>query len=447
MKKVIVFLSLIVMSNFVMFSQVNKLHDFESETGRDPYDGLITDGTYLYGLAQYGGTNSGGVAYKIKTDGTDYQVLHHFTNEEGTRPDGTLVLVDGYLYGSTYENGLNTDGCIFKIKTDGTEFEILLNLDDMYVPHMITDGTNLLWMVYMDLDPGVDGLKLCKLPMQGGALEMIHVSDEFFLHIGIPVVIENTMYVVNRNGGNFGSGYLFKLNMDGTGFEIIYHFNVVFNTVNYDGEYFYGTSTYGGTNSSGVLFKIKPDGTEYSVLKEFDYDSGSEPEYGLTFTDDLIYGLCQSGTSDGDGGIFSINKDGSNYQILYACDLFNSKGINPRGYLLPVGNKFYGVFQLGGANYVGTIFSFNFVSNVSLVNALGKVNIYPNPTQDFIQIENLTDCKSIEIFNIAGQLVISQTITSESNLKIDISQLNSGNYFVKLVDSNNNIFSSDFVKN
>jgi hypothetical protein len=78
---------------------------------------------------------------------------------------------------------------------------------------------------------------------------------------------------------------------------------------------------------------------------------------------------------------------------------------------------------------------------------LGKVNIYPNPTQDFIQIENHTDCKSIEIFNIAGQLVISQTITNESNLKIDISQLNSGNYFVKLIDSNNNIFSSDFVKN
>jgi uncharacterized repeat protein (TIGR03803 family) len=315
MKKVIVFLSLIVMINFVMFSQVTKLHDFASETGRDPYDGLITDDTYLYGLAQYGGTNSGGVVYKIKLDGTDYQVLHHFTNEEGTRPDGTLVLVDGYLYGSTYENGLNTDGCIFKIKTDGTEFEILLNLDDMYVPHMITDGTNLMWMVYMDLNPGEDGMKFCKLPLQGGALEMTHVHSQFFLLTGMPVVVSNTIYGVNTSGGNFGSGYLFKINFDGTGFEIIYHFDVVFNSVNYDGEYFYGTSTYGGANSSGVLFKIKPDGTEYSVLKEFDYDSGSEPEYGLTFTDDLIYGLCQSGTSDGDGGIFSINKDGSNYQI------------------------------------------------------------------------------------------------------------------------------------
>ncbi len=73
--------------------------------------------------------------------------------------------------------------------------------------------------------------------------------------------------------------------------------------------------------------------------------------------------------------------------------------------------------------------------------------IYPNPTDDFIQIENLSDCKSIEIFNVAGQLVIRQTITNVSNSKIDISELNSGNYLVKLIDLNNNIFSSDFVKN
>jgi uncharacterized protein (TIGR02145 family) len=73
--------------------------------------------------------------------------------------------------------------------------------------------------------------------------------------------------------------------------------------------------------------------------------------------------------------------------------------------------------------------------------------IYPNPTQDFIQIENLSDCKSIEIFNVTGQLVVSQTITNESNFKIDISELNSGNYLVKLIDSNNNVFSSDFIKN
>lgn len=84
--------------------------------GKEPLGGLITDGTYLYGMTQWGGANNKGTIFKIKTDGTDYSLLYSFDNANGERPDGDLVLINNFLYGTTVEGGTNNVGVIFKIK-------------------------------------------------------------------------------------------------------------------------------------------------------------------------------------------------------------------------------------------------------------------------------------------------------------------------------------------
>lgn len=70
-----------------------------------------------------------------------------------------------------------------------------------------------------------------------------------------------------------------------------------------------------------------------------------------------------------------------------------------------------------------------------LVN--GQNKIYPNPAVDFIEISrpqgNLTS-NSVEIFNILGEKVLSLEMKDDSNIKIDISSLPNGLYFLHIGD-------------
>lgn len=63
-----------------------------------------------------------------------------------------------------------------------------------------------------------------------------------------------------------------------------------------------------------------------------------------------------------------------------------------------------------------------------------QVNVYPNPTSDFITIEDLKDNFSngqIAIFNFLGQLVYQNNLNNTSS-KINLSDLQNGAYFIKI---------------
>lgn len=65
-----------------------------------------------------------------------------------------------------------------------------------------------------------------------------------------------------------------------------------------------------------------------------------------------------------------------------------------------------------------------------------KVSIYPNPTEDVINIKlangnNLPD--GYKIYNMLGQLVKEKQISNSSQLKVDASNLSNGMYFIKVL--------------
>jgi hypothetical protein len=61
-----------------------------------------------------------------------------------------------------------------------------------------------------------------------------------------------------------------------------------------------------------------------------------------------------------------------------------------------------------------------------------KTNIYPNPSDDIIniEIENINNAR-LEIYNVNGTLLFSKTLHSESE-KIDMSGFSEGLYLVKV---------------
>ncbi|UPT65458.1 MAG: CehA/McbA family metallohydrolase [Sphingobacteriales bacterium JAD_PAG50586_3] len=72
--------------------------------------------------------------------------------------------------------------------------------------------------------------------------------------------------------------------------------------------------------------------------------------------------------------------------------------------------------------------------------AAKPINLYPNPANEFITVDvgNITDKITIEVFDILGKILYSET-TFNNLTTINLSQFSSGSYFVK-VSSNSSIY-------
>ena len=83
------------------------------------------------------------------------------------------------------------------------------------------------------------------------------------------------------------------------------------------------------------------------------------------------------------------------------------------------------------------------ISDVVSVNEIkdNKCNVYPNPVNDILYIETqtLTQTLTIEIYDVYGRLQDYKTIRLQDNVAIDVENLKSGIYFVKISTEKGNI--------
>lgn len=70
-----------------------------------------------------------------------------------------------------------------------------------------------------------------------------------------------------------------------------------------------------------------------------------------------------------------------------------------------------------------------------------KASLYPNPVRDILNIETETELKSVEIYNLQGQKV-----KTSNQKQINVSNLASGTYLVKIQDENNGVATKKIVK-
>ncbi len=71
-------------------------------------------------------------------------------------------------------------------------------------------------------------------------------------------------------------------------------------------------------------------------------------------------------------------------------------------------------------------------------NADHRYQIYPNPANDYIVIENFNTDNVIQIFDITGNIVMSKS--SNINNQVDVSALPSGIYYIKINHETNSYF-------
>ncbi|PWU17419.1 MAG: hypothetical protein C5B50_11385 [Verrucomicrobia bacterium] len=344
-----------------------------SGDGTSPQRALIqgSDGV-LYGSTSSGGTNGGGIIFRIGTDGSGYQVLHNFNgfSGDGSNPGGPLLQgPDGILYGATWYGGSSGGGTVFRVDTHGSGYAILMS----FQPGMNAYG------IPVNQDPvGLttsNGITLYGTTVNGGASNAGTVfsistngSSYTILHSfsgtngevapnELTLSSDGMLYGTTSGRGQFGT--VFAMSLDGSGYTVLHRFDPTGGgpvgklVLGLDGT-LYGLITGGGSGDCGTCFTIKRNGTGYAVLLQVD-----NPPYspvGLAQGPDAtLYGTANGG---GFGTLFKLNTDGSNYSIMrYFFTTGGGDGANPRGPLVWGNDGFlYGTSYSGGSNALGMVF-------------------------------------------------------------------------------------------
>jgi uncharacterized repeat protein (TIGR03803 family) len=354
------------------------LHSFTASTaentdGENPYSLIFSNDT-LYGATGWGGSNGDGTVYKLNADGTGFTNLYNFNQGEpaaGNPPFG-LILSGNTLYGTDC-NGGSGFGTLFKIGTDGSSFTTLHTFDesDGTFPNSLLLAGNMLYGIGGTIfKVNIDGTDFMTLSSEGG---------------NTLILAGDMLYAVASGGGTNGNGSVFALDTNGASFAVLYTFTASLSNTNGDGsspnslilsgDTLYGTAQYGGANGSGTIFKLNTNGTGFTILHTFTADNGYGNGCGfcngnsdgsnptcLALAQNILYGAANEGGTGGLGTIFQLDTDGSGFTNLYNFYL-DYGGLSPTALILS-GNTLYGI----GSFFNGTVFRFTLPAPQLAVN-------------------------------------------------------------------------------
>jgi uncharacterized repeat protein (TIGR03803 family) len=170
---------------------------------------------------------------------------------------------------------------------------------------------------------------------------------------------------VDGCNGYCGYGVLYRVNTDGTGFQIIHKFCSETNCADGDASYslvlgtdgnLYGTTYYGGTGSCnggcGTIYRITPSTGAYEVVYNFNFStSGEEPAGLIVAADGTFYGLTEG--SLGELLFHYTESTGTLTTTVLNFPLVN--GLPSRGSMLTIGpgGNFYGLYAIYGVSGAG----------------------------------------------------------------------------------------------
>ena len=264
------------------FTAAEQSGRFDGYAGGDPhaYGPSIIQGAdnSLYGISFSGTNYPYGMVFKLNRNDSTLTVLHVFTNW-WTQPYSLIQGSGGTLYGTS-------PAYIFTLDTNGSNFH-LFTAEDRNLGKLVQVGNGTLYGT----------------SFQGGT------------------------GTYTTSGGEVG-GTVYKINPDGSGFAVLHNFSDYPDAgampsagliEGSDGA-LYGTTTYGGTNNAGTIFKLNQDGSGYQVLHSFKTDGidGQNPVGALVEgSDHMLYGTTSHGGTNNNGIVFRIALDGSGYSILH----------------------------------------------------------------------------------------------------------------------------------
>ncbi|MEA3489001.1 MAG: choice-of-anchor tandem repeat GloVer-containing protein [Candidatus Omnitrophota bacterium] len=184
-----------------------------------------------------------------------------------------------------------------------------------------------------------------------------------------------TLYGMTSAGGDSDYGTVFKINPDGSVFNLLHEFSGYPHdgrspqgSLIMDSGTLYGMTKWGGDSAlsprGGTIFKVNPDSTGYNILHDFngswgEAGDGRWPSGSLIIDSGTLYGMTAQGGASEDGTVFKINSNGTGYQNLREFVGGADDSGLPFGSLIMDSGKLYGMTNEGGVEEAGTVFSIN----------------------------------------------------------------------------------------
>ncbi|HUE35860.1 MAG TPA: choice-of-anchor tandem repeat GloVer-containing protein, partial [Candidatus Acidoferrum sp.] len=347
--------------------------------GANPYGGLALFGNTLYGTTSDGGTNNNGTIFGVATNLSGFTVAHTFTaanfnpqgsytNSDGVNSYAGLVLFSNVFYGTAANGGTNGSGTVFKLSPNGTGFVTLRAFAALVKTNAQGFYTN------------ADGAN----PSAG------------------LIAYGGVLYGTTSDGGTNGSGTVFAVNTNGSGFQVLHNFTAgdVVTGTNTDGavpyaglvlvgNFLYGTAYFGGTNGGGTVFRLNTNGSGFATLYSFTGgDDGGSPRTTLVSSGNTLFGTAEGRGVWGNGTVFALNTNGTGFTILHSFTGGND-GYQPDEGLLLSSNILYGATYGGGNGGQGTLFALNTNTlDLTVLYSFTGGNDGANPDSSLLLLQN-----------------------------------------------------------
>jgi uncharacterized repeat protein (TIGR03803 family) len=336
------------------------IHNFGGSlnAGESPIGSLILTNGILYGTTKTGGSGGDGTVFRMNPNGTGLTNLYQFSagtsayvNADGMRPNSALVLWGTNLFGIAQLGGPSGAGTVFRVGSSGgsTGYGVLFRVK--------ADGSG-----YTNLHTftgGDDGAYPVALALSG-----------------------TNLYGATQIGGSAGEGVIFRMNTNGTAFTNLHSFTATSGAaqVNSDGAVpgfvivsgntIYGVAQVGGAFGSGTVFRLNTDGSGFTNLHDFATAGFSYPPpntdgidpNAIMLSGNTLFGTAILGGPSGNGTVFCLNTDGTGFTNLYlfsalVSSAYNSDGANPMSGLILSSNTLYGTTSGGGLNASGSAYT------------------------------------------------------------------------------------------
>lgn len=321
-----------------------------------------------------------------------FEVLHAFKNDtQAAVPFGSVFDNEGWLYGTTVYNQSSGSqpptgigmGTVYRLRHDGTHFQVLKQFSST------TDGGYLFQGLIVDSGMITGVAKnggqygygtLFSLATDGSDFTVLHhfgATGDGRHPYSAPVAVGDTLFGLSFEGGTTNAGVLYSFDMTSSTYAVRRSFTnpggLPFGSLTPVGEWLYGmVSDHGLLNSHGAVFRYRPRDDTYQVIHTFTGGSqGGYPYDSLTWDgDNFVYGTTlgyypftnEPGPLADEGVIFRINIDTNDYEVIHDFRLAAGDGAKPNSAMLigPDGWLYgisHGAENWGGEGYeFGTLY-------------------------------------------------------------------------------------------
>ena len=152
-----------------------------------------------------------------------------------------------------------------------------------------------------------------------------------------------------------------------------------------------------------------------------------------------------STNSDAPAGAFSYSMTQVSEQYYEIQASFNATGVTPGIYHVSLTATDNGAPV--GVTTKDFVFEVIYENSASVLGTYeSEINIYPNPSHDFvtIQLSKNLENNQVEIQDLSGKILCSHSFTDKSSL--DISHLSAGTYFIRVIQDNHVLTTKRMIK-